>query len=111
MQEGPRAGEVRNHPRGFYRPAVWCEQMPGKAKAQRRRQHCQAKVCARRWRLLCADKFMNTYLLDTSSYMHRAYHASKTRPFCTKEGVPCAGTHQFKIMVECLLRDSVGQGD
>ena len=54
---------------------------------------------------------MNTYLLDTSSYMHRAYHASKTRPFCTKEGVPCAGTHQFKIMVERLLRDSVGQGD
>lgn len=48
---------------------------------------------------------MKTYLLDTSSFMHRAYHASKERPYYTKDGVPCAAVSLFRTMIERLYRE------
>lgn len=48
---------------------------------------------------------MKTYLLDTSSFMHRAYHASKERPYYTKDGVPCAAVSLFRTMLDRLYRE------
>jgi DNA polymerase I len=48
---------------------------------------------------------MNTYILDTSSFMHRAYHASKDRPWHDKDGSPIAAIRLFRQMLERLRRD------
>lgn len=48
---------------------------------------------------------MNTYILDTSSFMHRAYHASKDRPYCDKAGNPIQAIWLFRTMLERLRRD------
>lgn len=45
------------------------------------------------------------YLLDTSSFVHRAYHASKDRPTYTKDGVPNAAVFLFKHMIQRLRRE------
>lgn len=44
------------------------------------------------------------FLLDTSSMMHRAYHATKERPECTKEGVRVEAVRTFHAMVDRLQR-------
>lgn len=48
---------------------------------------------------------VTVYLLDTSSFIHRAYHASKERPTFTKEGVPNAAVYLFRTMIQRLRRD------
>jgi 5'-3' exonuclease len=41
-------------------------------------------------------------LLDTSSFIHRAYHASKERPTFTKDGTPNFAVNLFRTMLEPL---------
>ncbi len=45
------------------------------------------------------------YLLDTSSFIHRSYHASKERPTFTKDGKPNFAINLFRNMLERLQRD------
>src|SRR5208282_5591309 len=45
------------------------------------------------------------YLLDTSSFIHRAFHASKERPTFTKDGKPNFAINLFRNMLERLQRD------
>lgn len=48
---------------------------------------------------------MTTYILDTSGFMHRAYHASKGTPMYTKEGAPVAAIDLFRRMLTKLRYD------
>lgn len=45
------------------------------------------------------------FILDTSSFIHRAYHASKKRPTFTKDGQPNAAVNLFRNMLQRLRRD------
>lgn len=47
-----------------------------------------------------------TAILDTSSFMHRAYHASKDRPYYTKAGQPIAAISLFQKMLARLQREN-----
>lgn len=46
-----------------------------------------------------------TFVLDVSSFMYRAYHASKDRPYYNKAGEPIYAIHTFRTMMERLRRD------
>lgn len=46
-----------------------------------------------------------TLLLDSSSLQYRAYHASKTRPTYTRDGVPNAAVNLYRTMLARLKRE------
>ncbi len=45
------------------------------------------------------------FILDVSSFIHRAFHVSKERQVYTKEGVPCGAVKVFRTMLEKLKKD------
>ncbi len=45
------------------------------------------------------------FILDVSSFIHRAYHVSKDRQVYTKEGVPCGAVKVFRTMLEKPKKD------
>lgn len=47
----------------------------------------------------------SVFLLDTSSFIYRAYHASKDRPTYTKDGTPNAAVFLFRTMIRRLQRE------
>jgi DNA polymerase-1 len=46
-----------------------------------------------------------TFILDASSFQHRAFHVTKARPMYTKTGVPIAGVSLFRKMLVKVQRD------
>jgi DNA polymerase-1 len=46
-----------------------------------------------------------TFILDVSSFVHRAYHVSKDRPTFTKDGTPNAAVNVFRTMLNKLRND------